>query len=148
MKIACAFDHAGVSLRDVVIETLRAAGHEPIDLGTDDDYPDTARNAGDAIRDGAAERAIIVCGSGAGVSVAASKLIGIRAAVGHETYTAHQCVEHDDCNVLCLGARVIGPAIAAEVVLAFAEARFSGEERHVRRLQKIGRIEAEETQST
>ncbi|HZO35988.1 MAG TPA: RpiB/LacA/LacB family sugar-phosphate isomerase [Solirubrobacteraceae bacterium] len=146
MRIACAFDHAGVSLRDLVIETLRAAGHEPIDLGTDDDYPDTARKAGIAIRDGVAERAIIVCGSGAGVSVAASKFAGIRAAVGHETYTAHQCVEHDDCNVLCLGARVIGPAIAAEVVSAFAGARFSGEKRHVRRLNKIARIEAEETE--
>jgi ribose 5-phosphate isomerase B len=145
MRIACAFDHAGVGLRDVVLETLRTAGHEPTDLGTDDDYPDTARKAGAAIRNGDAERAIVVCGSGAGVAVAASKLVGIRAAVGHETYTARQCVEHDDCNILCLGARVIGPAIAADVVRAFAQARFSGEERHVRRLHKIGHIEAEET---
>ena len=146
MRIACAFDHAGVGLRNVVLDTLRAAGHEPIDLGTDDDYPDTARKAGAAIRERTAERAIVVCGSGAGVAVAASKMVGIRAALGHETYTARQCVEHDDCNVLCLGARVIGPAIAADVVRAFAAARFSGEERHVRRLTKIGHIEAEETQ--
>jgi len=146
MKIACAFDHAGAGLREVVLDSLRSACHEPIDLGTYVYSPDTARKAGAAIRDGAAERAVVVCGSGAGVSVAASKLAGIRAAVGHETYTANQCVEHDDCNVLCLGARVIGSAIAADVVLAFAQARFSGEERHIRRLQKIGRIEAEETQ--
>jgi ribose 5-phosphate isomerase B len=144
MRIACAFDHAGVGLRDVVFEALRSAGHEAIDLGTDDDYPDAARSAGAAIRDGTAERAIVVCGSGAGVAVAASKLVGIRAALGHETYTARQCVEHDNCNVLCLGARVIGPAIAAEVVAAFTAAQFSGEERHVRRLQKIAHIEAEE----
>jgi ribose 5-phosphate isomerase B len=144
MRIACAFDHAGTPLRDVVLETLRAAGHEPVDLGTDDDYPDTARKAGTAVRDGGAERAIVVCGSGAGVAVAASKLAGIRAALGHETYTARQCVEHDDCNVLCLGARVIGPAVAADVVRAFAAAKFSGEERHVRRLEKIDHIEAEE----
>lgn len=145
MRVACAFDHAGVALRDVVVETLRAAGHEPLDLGIDDDYPDTARKAGAAIRDGVAQRAIVVCGSGAGVAVAASKLTGVRAALGHETYTARQCVEHDDCNILCLGARVIGPAIAADVVRAFVEARFSGEERHIRRLQKIGEIEGEET---
>ena len=146
MRIACAFDHAGTPLRDVVLEALAAAGHEPIDLGADDDYPDAARKAGAALRDGLAERAIVVCGSGAGVSVAASKIVGIRAAVGHETYTARQCVEHDDCNVLCLGARVIGPAIAADVVRAFAGASFSGEERHVRRLRKIEHIEAEEGQ--
>jgi ribose 5-phosphate isomerase B len=131
-----------------VVDTLRAAGHEPIDLGADDDYPDTARKAGIAIREGSVERAVIVCGSGAGVAVAASKLTGIRAAVGHETYTAKQCVEHDDCNVLCLGARVIGPSIAADVVREFAAAQFSGEQRHVRRLQKIRSIEAEETRST
>ena len=146
MRIACAFDHAGVGLREVVFDALRDAGHDPIDLGTDDDYPDSARKAGLAIREGAAERAVVVCGSGAGVAVAASKMIGIRAALGHETYTARQCVEHDDCNVLCLGARVIGSAIAADVVRTFAGARFSGEERHVRRLHKIGHIEAEETQ--
>jgi ribose 5-phosphate isomerase B len=148
MRVACAFDHAGVPLRDTVIDTLRAAGHEPVDLGTDDDYPDTAVKAGTAVREGTAERAVIVCGSGAGVSVAASKMVGIRAAVAQETYTAAQCVAHDDCNVLCLGARVIGPALAAEVVRTFAGARFTGAERHVRRLGKIAQIEREESQGT
>jgi ribose 5-phosphate isomerase B len=148
MRIACAFDHAGVPLRQTVLETLRDAGHEPVDLGDDDDYPDSARKAGAALRAGEAQRAIIVCGSGAGVSVAANKLRGIRASLAQETYTAAQCVSHDDCNVLCLGARVVGPALAAEVVRAFAGATFSGEERHVRRLRKIADIEAEESQST
>jgi ribose 5-phosphate isomerase B len=141
VKIAVAFDHAGVPFRDVVIDAVRAAGHEPIDLGTDDDYPDTALKAGNAVLDGTAERAIIVCGSSAGVSVAACKLDGIRAATGHDTYTAAQCVTHDDCNVLCLGARVIGPAVATECVHAYCGASFSGEERHVRRLKKIQDIE-------
>lgn len=141
MKIAVAFDHAGVPLRDTVLDTVRASGHEPVDLGTDDDYPDTALKAGNAILDGKVERAIIVCGSGAGVAVAACKLDGIRAASGHETYTAAQCVSHDDCNVLCLGARVIGTAIATQCVEAFCGASFSGEERHVRRLKKIQDIE-------
>jgi ribose 5-phosphate isomerase B len=148
MRIACAFDHAGVPLRETVLEALRDAGHEPVDLGADDDYPDSARKAGAALRAGEAQRAIIVCGSGAGVSVAANKLRGIRASLAQETYTAAQCVSHDDCNVLCLGARVVGPALAAEVVRAFAGATFSGEERHVRRLRKIADIEAEESQST
>jgi ribose 5-phosphate isomerase B len=146
MRIACAFDHAGVPLREPVLDALLDAGHEPIDLGTDDDYPDTARRAGRALRDGEAERAVVVCGSGAGVAVAACKLRGIRAAVAHETYTAAQCVEHDDCNMLCLGARVIGPAVADQVVRAFAAARFSGAERHVRRLSKVEEIEREERQ--
>lgn len=141
MKIAVAFDHAGVPLHDVVMEAVSAAGHEPVDLGTDDDYPDTALKAGNAILDGTVERAIIVCGSSAGVSVAACKLDGIRAATGHETYTAAQCVTHDDCNVLCLGARVIGPEVARECVQAYCRATFSGEERHVRRLKKIEDIE-------
>ncbi|HVW18560.1 MAG TPA: RpiB/LacA/LacB family sugar-phosphate isomerase [Solirubrobacteraceae bacterium] len=146
MRIACAFDHAGVPLHDTVIDALRADGHEPVDLGADDDYPDTAVRAGRALRAGEAQRAVLVCGSGAGVAVAASKMAGVRAAVAHETYTAHQCVEHDDCNVLCLGARVVGPALATEVVRAFAAASFSGEERHVRRLSKIEQIEREENQ--
>jgi ribose 5-phosphate isomerase B len=141
VTIAVAFDHAGVPLHDTVIDAVRAAGHEPIDLGTDDDYPDTALKAGNAVLDGTVERAIIVCGSSAGVSVAACKLDGIRAATGHDTYTAAQCVTHDDCNVLCLGARVIGTAIAAGCVTAFCGAAFSGEERHVRRLKKIAEIE-------
>ena len=147
MKIACAFDHAGFPLKPIVLETLRAAGHEVIDLGTDStapvDYPDKARDAANAVREGEADRAVIVCGSGAGVAVAACKFPGIRAATAHDTYTAHQSVEHDDVNVLCLGARVIGPALAAEIVAAFSLADFSGDERHVRRLGKIKAIEDE-----
>ena len=147
MKIACAFDHAGFPLKPIVIETLQAAGHEVIDLGTDStepvDYPDKARDAADAVLGGRAQRAVVVCGSGAGVAVAACKFRGIRACTAHDTYTAHQAVEHDDVNVLCLGARVIGPALAAEIIAAFSLAEFSGEERHVRRLRKIDAIEAE-----
>jgi ribose 5-phosphate isomerase B len=147
MKIACAFDHAGFPLKPIVLETLRAAGHEVIDLGTDStapvDYPDKARDAANAVLEGEADRAVIVCGSGAGVAVAACKFPGIRAATAHDTYTAHQSVEHDDVNVLCLGARVIGPALAAEIVAAFSLAEFSCEERHVRRLGKIKVIEDE-----
>ena len=147
MKIACAFDHAGFPLKPVVLETLAAAGHEPIDLGTWStdpvDYPDKARDAAAAVLEGDADRAVVVCGSGAGVAVAACKFPGIRAATAHDTYTAHQAVEHDDVNVLCLGARVIGPALAAEIVAAFSLAEFTGEERHVRRLGKIRAIEDE-----
>jgi ribose 5-phosphate isomerase B len=147
MRIACAFDHAGFPLKPVVMETLRAAGHEVVDLGTDStdpvDYPDKARDAAGAVLGGDAERAVIVCGSGAGVAVAACKFPGIRACTAHDTYTAHQAVEHDDVNVLCLGARVIGPALAAEIVAAYALAEFTGEERHRRRLAKIAAIEAE-----
>ena len=149
MRIACAFDHAGFPLKPVVLDTLRAAGHEPIDLGTSStepvDYPDVARKAADAVRHGSAERAVIVCGSGAGVAVAACKIPGIRAVTAHDTYTAHQAVEHDDVNVLCLGARVIGPAYAAEIIAAYARAEFSGAERHVRRVAKIEAIEREFT---
>jgi ribose 5-phosphate isomerase B len=147
MRIACAFDHAGFPLKGLTMETLEALGHETVDLGTHStdpvDYPDVARAAGEAVRSGAAERAVIVCGSGAGVAIAASKIPGIRAMVAHDTYTAHQAVEHDDANVLCLGGRVIGPALAAEVLASFAGAEFSGEERHVRRLEKIAAIERE-----
>ena len=147
MRIACAFDHAGFPLKPVVLETVRSAGHEPIDLGTNStepvDYPDVARKAADAVLDGTADRAVVVCGSGAGVAVAACKVPHIRAATAHDTYTAHQAVEHDDINVLCLGARVIGPAVAAELAQAFAQARFSGEERHVRRVGKISIMERE-----
>ena len=146
MRIACGFDHAGVSLREVVLEAVREAGHEPVDLGTDDpvtpdDYPDRALAVARAIRAGDAERGILCCGSGAGVAVAACKVGGIRAAMAHDTYTARQCVEHDDVNVLALGARVIGPEIASELVGSFSGAEFSGEERHVRRLAKIDAIE-------
>jgi len=141
VRVAVGFDHAGVSFSDVVTEAVRAAGHEPVDLGTCDDYPDTALAVGRAVAGGDCERGIVVCGSGAGVAVAACKLPGIRAAVGHDTYTAAQCVQHDDCNVLALGARVIGPMIAAACTRAFVEARFSGEERHLRRLGKVAAME-------
>ncbi len=143
MRVAVGLDHAGVPLAEVVVAAVRAAGHEPVDLGTCDDYPDTALAVGRAVADGDCERGIVVCGSGAGVAVAACKLPGIRAAVGHDTYTAAQCVEHDDCNVLALGARVIGPMIAATCTRAFVAARFSGEERHVRRLGKVAAMERE-----
>ena len=146
MRVACAFDHAGVPLRDCVLGAVRGAGHEPVDLGTDDpvtpdDYPDRALAVARAVRGGEAERGILVCGSGAGVAVAACKIAGIRCAMAHDTYTAHQCVEHDDVNVLALGARVIGEAIAADLAAAFVTADFSGEERHVRRLAKVASIE-------
>ncbi len=137
MRIALAVDHAGVPLRETVLQAVLDAGHEVRDLGHHDDYPDVALAVGRAIDAGDAERAILVCGSGAGVSIAASKLPGVRAATCHDHYTAAQCVTHDDCNVLCLGARVIGPAIATELTTAFCGARFSGEERHVRRVGKI-----------
>ena len=147
MRIACAFDHAGFPLKPMVLEAVSALGHEPIDLGTDStdpvDYPDTARAGAEAVRNGDADRAVVVCGSGAGVAVAACKFPGIRATCAHDTYTAHQSVEHDNVNVLCLGARVIGPALAAEVIRAYLGAEFSGEERHVRRLGKIDAIERE-----
>jgi ribose 5-phosphate isomerase B len=147
MKVACAFDHAGFPLKELVLEVVRERGHEPVDLGTHStdpvDYPDIARAGAEAVRSGSAERAVVVCGSGAGVTVAACKVPGIRAACTHDTYSAHQCVEHDDVNVLCLGARVIGPALAREVIEAFLGAHFTGEERHVRRLGKINAIEKE-----
>ncbi|HEX2016165.1 MAG TPA: RpiB/LacA/LacB family sugar-phosphate isomerase [Solirubrobacteraceae bacterium] len=141
MRIALGFDHAGISLRERLVQALTEAGHEPLDLGNADDYPDVAMSVGRAVLDGRAERGIVVCGSGAGVAVAASKLPGIRATVAHDTYTAAQSVSHDDVNVLCLGARVIGPEIAAGLATAFAGASFSGEERHVRRLAKVAAME-------
>ena len=146
MRFACGFDHGGFPLRETVFAALRDGGHEVLDLGASeldpgDDYPDFALAVARAIRAGEAERGILVCGSGAGVAVAASKVEGIRAAMAHDTYTAAQCVEHDNVNVLALGARVIGPEIASELVAAFAAASFSGEERHVRRLAKVDAIE-------
>lgn len=145
MKIACGFDHAGVSLRGRLLPLIADAGHEVIDLGTDTtdpiDYPDKALEVGRAVVSGDADRGILVCGSGAGVSVAACKIRGIRAATVHDTYTAHQGVEHDDLNVICLGGRVIGVEVAAEIVSAFLAARFSGVERHVRRVAKVAEIE-------
>ena len=146
MKIACAFDHAGVPLRDAVVAALEADSHEIVDAGTYDDYPYAAAAAARALDDGA-ERAVLVCGSGAGVSVAATKLPGVRAATIHDGYTAHQSVEHDDLNVLCLGARVIGPQLAGEIVRAFAAAGFSGEERHRRRLGQIAALERDGVQA-
>jgi ribose 5-phosphate isomerase B len=131
----------------VVVETVAADGHEVIDLGTWStdpvDYPDTARLAAESVVRGDADRAVTVCGSGAGVAVAACKFPGVRAVVAHDTYTAHQSVEHDDCNVLCLGGRVIGPALAADIIRTFLAAAFTGEDRHKRRLAKIDGIERE-----
>ena len=146
MKIAVAFDHRGVHLRQEVLRTLRAGEHEILDLGTytDDvriDYPDKARELGQAIQHGSAERGVLVCGSGVGAAVAASKMRGIRASVCHDVYSAHQGVEHDDMNVLCLGSEVIGPSLTADLVRTFLAARFDGEARHAARLEKIRRIE-------
>lgn len=141
MRVAVGFDHAGVPLRESVLGAVRAAGHEPVDVGDQDDYPDTAVDVARALLDGDCERGIVVCGSGAGVAVAACKIEGIRASMGHDTYTAAQCVLHDDCNVLALGARVIGSKIAEACAQAFLAAAFTGEERHVRRVTKIARLE-------
>ena len=146
MRIAVGADHAGFPLNERVIEELRAEGHDVEDFGTHDrsapdDYPDYALAVGRAVESGRAEIGILICGSGAGVSVAANKIKGVRAALCADTYTAHQSREHDDCNVLCMGARVTGPELAMEIMRAFVAARFTGEERHRRRLQKITRIE-------
>ena len=144
MKVAVAFDHRGVHLREAVLEAL--SEHHVIDLGTDTDavrvdYPDKAREVGEAIQRGDAVRAVLVCGSGVGASVAACKLAGIRASVCHDTYSAHQGVEHDDMNVLCLGSEVIGPSLARELVAAFVNATFNSGERYVARLLKVAEME-------
>jgi ribose 5-phosphate isomerase B len=144
MKVAVAFDHRGVALREAVLEAL--AAHDVVDLGTHDpgvrvDYPDKARELGDAILDGRAERGVLVCGSGAGAAIAACKIAGIRAAICHDLYSAHQAVEHDDMNVLCLGSEIIGPSVARELVGVFLAARFDGGERYVVRLEKVARME-------
>ena len=146
MRVAVAFDHRGVHLRDAILEALVA--HDVLDLGTDTDavridYPDKARELGEVIQDGRAERGILVCGSGVGASVAACKLAGIRAAICHDVYSAHQGVEHDDMNVLCLGSEVIGPSLARELVDAFLQASFDGGERYVARLRKVEQMEKE-----
>lgn len=145
MRIAVASDHAGFPLKARAIEVVRARGHEPIDLGTHStepvDYPDIAVTIGRALQRGDADRGIFLCGSGVGASVAANKLRGIRAAVCHDTYSAHQGVEHDDMNVLTLGARIIGPELLAELVAAFLGATFSTEERHRRRVGKIALLD-------
>jgi ribose 5-phosphate isomerase B len=146
MRVAVAFDHRGVKLRERVLDELAALRHEVVDLGTDSDaervdYPDKALDLGLAVRGGDAERGILVCGSGVGASVAASKVPGIRAAICHDVYSAHQGVEHDDLNVLCLGSEVVGGELALDLVRAFLGARFDGGERYVARLQKIEAME-------
>jgi RpiB/LacA/LacB family sugar-phosphate isomerase len=146
MRIAIAADHAGYHLKDELAARLAGKGHDVIDLGTNSaapvDYPDSAEAVAAALTRREVDRGIIVCGSGAGVSIAANKIPGIRAAVCHDTYTAHQAVEHDDMNVLCIGARVIGSALARDIVDAFLGASFSGEERHLRRLHKVLALES------
>jgi ribose 5-phosphate isomerase B len=148
MRVAVAFDHRGVKLRETILAELAALRHEAVDLGVDTpepkvDYPDLARTIGSAVTAGDAERGILVCGSGVGASIAAAKLHGVRAAVCHDTYSAHQGVEHDDMNVLCLGSEIVGAELAAELVRAFLGARFDGGERYVRRLEKVEAIEKE-----
>lgn len=147
MKIALAADHGGFVIKAELGELIQSLGHEVLDLGAHqlepgDDYPDYARYVGQAIQNGHARRGVLLCGSGVGASVAANKMHGVRAGLCHDTYSAHQGVEHDDMNVLCLGARVIGPATAGELVRAFVSAEFTGEERHARRLDKVNAIEA------
>jgi ribose 5-phosphate isomerase B len=146
MRVAVAFDHRGVKLRARILEQVGFQGHDAVDLGTDNDaeridYPDKAREIGEAIRGGNAERGILVCGSGVGASVAACKLPGIRAAICHDVYSAHQGVEHDDMNVLCLGSEVIGGELALDLVRAFLGAEFDGGDRYAARLQKIEAME-------
>jgi ribose 5-phosphate isomerase B len=146
MKVAVAFDHRGVSLREAVLEAL--SDHEVIDLGTHTaevriDYPDKAREVGQVLQRGEAGRGILVCGSGAGAAMAACKLTGIRAAICHDLYSAHQAVEHDDMNVLCLGSEIVGAAVARELVGIFLDAEFDGGERYVARLEKVAAMEKE-----
>ena len=145
MRIALGSDHAGYPLKDHLASWLAEAGHAVYDLGTHNtdpvDYPDYAAAVASAVLDGRADRGIVICGSGAGAAVAANKLNGIRASVAHDTYTAHQMVEHDDVNVLCLGARVIGWELAHDLIDAFLKAKFSREDRHVRRVEKIKALE-------
>jgi len=146
VRVAVAFDHRGVKLKTRIAEAVRGSGHELLDLGVDApepavDYPDIARKLGDALLAGEADRGILVCGSGVGASVAANKLPGIRAAICHDVYSAHQGVEHDDMNILCLGSEVVGPELAADLVGAFLRAEFNGGERYRRRLGKIEEME-------
>jgi ribose 5-phosphate isomerase B len=146
MRVACAFDHRGQKLRELVLEEVARTGHDPIDLGTDSpepkiDYPDKAREVGEAIQGGDAERGVLVCGSGVGASIAACKMVGIRAAICHDSYSAHQGVEHDDMNVLCIGSGIVGEAVAGELIRAFLGAKFEGGERFVRRLEKVEELE-------
>ena len=152
MRIGFAADHAGAALKDELIRRIREAGadHELLDLGGDgsdpnDDYPDFAQRLGEAVRGGLSDRGILICGSGVRAAIAACKIRGVRAAICHDTYSAHQGVEHDDMNVLVLGSRVIGPELALECSLTFLGAQFSGEPRHRRRLDKVLAIEAAES---
>ena len=146
MKLVIGSDHAGFQLKVAMGEMLRSLGHEVLDVGAYDerpsDYPDFAEKVGRAVLDGQAERGVLICGSGVGASVAANKLRGIRAGMCHDTYSAHQGVEHDDINILVLGSRVVGVALAKDLVLAFLGAKFTNEERHVRRLGKVKALEA------
>ncbi len=145
MRIAVGADHAGYRYKSILVDELREAGHDVLDLGTDDDasvdYPDFARAVAEAVREGRAERGLVICGSAVGVTVAANKVPGVRAGTCHDCYSARQGVEHDDMNVLCLGERVVGIELARDVVRTFLDARFSGAERHRRRLGKIRDIE-------
>jgi ribose 5-phosphate isomerase B len=145
MRVAIACDHAGFPLKSTVMETVRKAGHEVLDLGTDStksvDYPDFAEKVGNAIRDGKADKGILLCGSGVGICIAANKIKGIYASICHDTYSAHQGVEHDNMNVLCLGGRVLGPELASEIVTSFLNAHFLNGENHIRRVQKTREIE-------
>jgi RpiB/LacA/LacB family sugar-phosphate isomerase len=146
MRIVVGADHAGFDLKQVLVEELRKGAHDVLDVGTDGpasvDYPDYAEKVGLAVREGRVDRGILICGSGVGASVAANKMPGVRAGLCHDTYSAHQGVEHDDMNVLVLGGRVIGVAMARELVAAFLGARFTEEERHRRRLAKVADIES------
>ena len=148
MQVAAAFDHAGYAIKHIVLDAIYESGCEVLDLGTDSpepvDYPDFAEKLGKAIQEGKAERGILVCGSGVGACIAANKMVGIYAGLCHDTYSAHQGVEHDDMNVLCLGSRVIGPELAKEIIRAFLVAKFSAEERHQRRVSKVRELEGEE----
>ena len=146
MRIAVSFDHRGVKLRDAVLAAIAAEEHQAVDLGVDTDavrvdYPDKALELGMAIRRGEADRGVLVCGSGVGASVAASKIPGIRAAICHDSYSAHQGVEHDDMNVLCLGSEIVGGELAQELVCIFLRARFIGGGRYADRLEKVAELE-------
>jgi ribose 5-phosphate isomerase B len=150
MKVALGCDHGGFPLKDAILHAIREAGQDPLDFGTDKpdpvDYPDYAEKVGSAIQSGAAQRGILLCGSGVGACIAANKMKGIYAAVCHDTYSAHQGVEHDDMNVICLGARIVGEELAKEIVKSFLAAHFigneSGEGRHARRVAKVREIES------
>lgn len=149
MRVAVGVDHRGFLIKSDVIKAVEEAGHEPLDVGTDSpepvDYPDVAQAVANAVRSQAADRGVLVCGSGAGAVIAANKIPGIRAAQAHDAYTAHQCVEHDDANVVVLGSGIVGVEIVREVLTRFLAARFVSEERYVRRLEKVRALEAEGT---